>query len=243
MTTLLIHSSGLSGRQWRHLQDRLPPPSYAPDLAGYPSGPVWTDGPAWPVDHQHILSIIDALEGPIDLVGHSYGGAIALKAARTRRHRIRRLVVHEPVLWGCIRSNGRAESGAVINSFEETGFFDPETGGDAVWMARFVGFWGGPNAWEEMPPRHQAAFLAVGRKVFREVCDLGKDETPAAAFDELDIPLLLTVGEASPAIEREVCDILAARHPRRELRTLPGGHMSPVTSPDAFTRAACDFLS
>jgi len=243
MNTLLIHSSGLSGRQWHHLQQALPGPSHAPDLAGYPDGPAWRDGPAWTVDHAYVLSLIDAAEGPIRLVGHSYGGAVAIKAAQERPERIQAIAIHEPVLWGSLLSHGSPELQRVITDFEATNFFDPATGGGPAWMEEFVGFWGGPNAWPAMPKRHQDAFLAVGRKVFREVCDLARDTTPASAFDDLTCPTMFTMGERSPEVEKEVCRILAARHPNRTLYELPGGHMSPVTAPKAFIQRVLSFFA
>ena len=87
MTTLLLHSSGLTGRQWRGLIRELPGPRLAPTYSGYPGGPSWTEGPAWEADTEVILQILDGLEGPVDLVGHSYGGAVALRVAVRRPDR------------------------------------------------------------------------------------------------------------------------------------------------------------
>ena len=243
MTTLLFHSSGLSGRQWHRLGESLAEPWIAPDLSGYDNGADWHDGPAWSVDTQAMLEILDAQSGPVDLVGHSYGGSIAIQLARLRPGRVRKLVVHEPVLWGALFSDGPDHLKEPFHEFVSSGFLDLDGGGDAAWMESFVDYWNVPGAWKKMLPRHQQAFLRVGRKVFREVRDLCLDRTPASAFDDATASMLFTVGEQSPAEERAVCMILSERKSNRRVQVLPGGHMGPVADPDSFAAAAIAFLS
>jgi pimeloyl-ACP methyl ester carboxylesterase len=243
MQTFLIHSSGLSGRQWHHLMKALPGPCHTPDLSGYPNGPAWNGGPAWSVDLTYLLGLIDQTEGPIDLVGHSYGGALVFSLALERPARIRRIVVHDPVLWGSVLSDGDEALRQEMLAFADSKLLAPEHGGDLAWMKLFIEFWGGEGAWDAMSERHQGAFLAVGPKVAREVYDLGVDRSPASAFDAIEAPTMIAMGAESPAIEREVCRVLGARGQNRTLVSIPGGHMSPVSSPRPFIEATVAFLT
>ena len=79
-----LHCSLGSGRQWTKLAAALGPDTklIAPDLAGYGNNPRAFDLPTTLSAEVESLSehLRDAT-GPIHLVGHSYGGAIAFKIA------------------------------------------------------------------------------------------------------------------------------------------------------------------
>ena len=145
-TTLMIHSSGLSGRQWSRLVDRLPGPCLTPDLNGYPDGPQWTGGAAMEADLQLLTELLDAQLEPVDLIGHSYGGSLVFLLALRRPERVRRIVVHEPVLWGALLSDGPDELKGAVDVFAKSGFIGAEDGGGERWMEAFVDYWNVPGA-------------------------------------------------------------------------------------------------
>src|SRR5262245_10636432 len=101
-TVLLLHSSAASGGQWRSLAQRLQTRYrvIAPDLHGYgqsdqaplPAEPGLADAAA-------LVEAVLAREaaGRIHLVGHSYGGAVALRFAADRAERLLSLTLIEPV--------------------------------------------------------------------------------------------------------------------------------------------------
>jgi pimeloyl-ACP methyl ester carboxylesterase len=72
-TIVLIHGAFTDASSWRPVYDRLTEDGYTV-LA--PANPL--RGIAY--DASHIASLIDQLEGPVVLVGHSYGGAVATVA-------------------------------------------------------------------------------------------------------------------------------------------------------------------
>ena len=243
MTTLCLHSSGLSGRQWNRLVAALPGVCVVPDLIGYPDGPEWIGGAALVPDLQRVIEILDSIADPVDLVGHSYGGSLAILAALQRPDRIRRLVVHEPVLWGVLASDAPDTLDGFFDRFDTSEFFDLETGGNRVWLESFVDFWGGLGAWQAMSEAMRNGFLHVGRKVFREVYDLSYERTSSATYDVLSMPTLVTMGTESPVEERMVCRLLVDRKPNREFRSFSCGHMGPVTHPHLINPAIVAFLN
>src|SRR5258707_4951802 len=105
-----LHCSLGSGRQWTKLAAALGPNTalIAPDLAGYGSNPGSFDLPMSLAQEVNSLSAALAeAKGPIHLVGHSYGGAIAFKIATASAFssRIRSLTLIEPVLPTLLRDS------------------------------------------------------------------------------------------------------------------------------------------
>ena len=182
------------------------------------------------------------MESPIDLVGHSCGcDCFSPRLGATRPcapHRGSR-----PRTVGRHPSDGEERFKQEMLAFGDSKLLTPENGGDEEWMKLFIEFWGGKGAWTAMSERHQQAFLQVGPKVSREVYDLGVDLSPASTYDGIQAPTMIAMGEESPGVEQEVCRVLAARGIDRKLVPIPGGHMSPVTSPRPFIEATVAFLS
>ena len=98
-----LHCSLGSGRQWKALADELGRSHrfFAPDISGYGANGCALDLPLTLAEEIRALSgTLNDAEGPIHLVGHSYGGAIAFKIATCSAfaHRLRSLTLIEPVL-------------------------------------------------------------------------------------------------------------------------------------------------
>ena len=90
--------------------------------------------------------------GPIHLVGHSYGGAVALRFAMQQPERLRSLVLIEPVAFHLLRDE--APDPANRHLFGEVtelaGLVSPAplpSGDYRCAMARFVDYWNGEGAW------------------------------------------------------------------------------------------------
>ncbi|WP_346048854.1 alpha/beta fold hydrolase [Actinomadura chokoriensis] len=121
---VLLHGVTGHGARWRrtaegYLADRA---VLAPDLRGHGRSP---HEPPWTVERHvaDVLALLDA-EGVerADLVGHSYGGMIALHLARTAPRRVRRLLLLDP-------ATGLAPADAVR---EARGYLVPVSFADAA---------------------------------------------------------------------------------------------------------------
>ena len=232
---LLLHSGGMSSRQWRKLVELLTPQYrvLAPDFLGSGSNPPWP--PRAPFDfHEDVAAIatlIADVAEPVHVVGHSYGGLVALTLARLHPSRVRSLALFDPVAFGVLYAandeTGLADLARTASVLRPR---DPAFGGSEPWLEAFVDYWNGPGTWQAMPAASRGAFLAVGRKVFLEVDSLQRDRTAAAAYAALAIPILILVGERSPPAARRVAEILQATLPRARLQEVAGaGHMGPIS--------------
>lgn len=97
---LAVHGITAHGRRFRRLAEEAWPHRHtlAVDLRGH--GRSTWDGP-WSIP-QHVDDLIDTLDADgvasVDVVGHSYGGAIGLALLARAPERVRRLVLLDPAL-------------------------------------------------------------------------------------------------------------------------------------------------
>jgi pimeloyl-ACP methyl ester carboxylesterase len=232
---LLVHSGGLSARQWRRLAAALAPTHdvLAPELIGYPGGgEPWPDGE--PFHFRQDVARLAALIGhgdTVHVVGHSYGGLLALQLALAHPARVRSLALYEPVAFGVLDSpgGGDAEALAVLAQLPAYRFTRPGEP-DEAWLAGFVEWWQGPGAWAQLAEPARAAFRAVAWKLSEEVRTLMADRTSSATYGTITAPALLLGGGKTPEPERRVLARLAAVMPRATLTMFPElGHMGPIT--------------
>ncbi|HWO18982.1 MAG TPA: alpha/beta hydrolase [Kofleriaceae bacterium] len=238
---LLIHSSGFTSRQWRRLADLLAPRYrvIAPDLLGYGAA-------RWPVGEpfhfrQDVALLAGLLDEPAHIVGHSYGGLLALQLALARPELVRRIAVYEPVIFGFL---DEPEDAAARAAVDQLGTYRPDAAGlDEPWLERFADWWQGPGAWRALPAPTRQAFCDVGWKLSQEVASLLADRTDRARYATITAPTLILAGERTQPAELHVVQKLARTLPGAKLELFPElGHMGPITGGAAVNAAIAAFL-
>lgn len=232
---VLIHSGGMSSRQWRRLGELLEPTHavVAPDLIGYGAQVEWPAGQ--PFDYREdvlaVAAMCRTLAQPARVVGHSYGGLVALTLARQYPTLARSVAVYDPVAFGLLRDVGDAAALADLDQPDTRGVLeDPALSGTELWMQTFVEYWSGAGSWAALSPETRASFLRVGHKVFAEVRSLADDRTPLSAYAGLHLPALFMYGERSPAAAHRIAALLEATAPDGVAVCIQGaGHMGPIT--------------
>lgn len=238
-TIVALHSSGAGARQWLPWAGLWPAGAavMTPDLIGYgddaaPPGAVTLDDEA-----ARIASLIDTLPAPVLLVGHSYGGAVALRAALARPRRVCGLFLYEPALFALLREADAPAwhdivcTGRAIGASARAG----ELGRSA---AQFVDYWSGGGSWAALTASRQRAIAARMPQVAAEFDALFGDPMPAAAYRRLQMPVRLLGGTRSPRPARCVLRCLARLLPQARLRLLDGrGHMGPLEDPGGVAAA------
>jgi pimeloyl-ACP methyl ester carboxylesterase len=154
---LLIHSGGFTSRQWRKLAQQLAPTHdvLAPDLIGYGETP-WPPGKPFHfrLDLERLAGLLDR---PADVVGHSYGGLLALQLALACPDRVHSLALYEPVAFGVL---GEDESeGSPARALPA--YRADASGLDEAWLSAFVDWWNGLGTWLALPEPTKAGFRAV----------------------------------------------------------------------------------
>ena len=225
----------MSGRQWRRLAELLAPSHevVTPDFLGSGSNPLWSEAApfGYELDVAAVGELLDALGQPAHLVGHSYGGLVALTLARQRPAAVRSISVYDPVAFGVLHArHDEAGLGDLARVRAHPLFLDAARGGSDAWFAVFVDYWNGPGAWRALSAAARESFLRTGRKVYLEVRSLVADRTPPEAYAGIDAPVLLLGGERSPVAAQRVIALLGAALPRARTHVVAGaGHMGPIS--------------
>lgn len=235
-TVIALHCSGASGRQWHRLAAMVSPHArfIAPDLKGYrsdssPDGrPVSTlSGEATP-----IIDMIDGSRVPVHLVGHSYGGAVALRAALERPNRVASLTLYEPTAFSLLRAMGAGGRRLHDEVAELASHIRHrmDEGRHAEAMRDFYDYWQGEGAWSHLTLDVRLTLASRVLKIPSDFDALLADTMGLHQLRRLTIPTLVISGAASPAPARAVADRIARVIPKGRNIELAGvGHMGPVT--------------
>ena len=232
---LLLHSSGLSGRQWRRLVPLLVQRglrAVVPDLAGHGASDAWPEPRAFSfrTDVDRIVALLGAL-GPTYVMGHSYGGFIALHAALTAPDSIRSLSLFDPVAFGVLDAAADGDARAELTDLDLR--WGPSAADRERWLRTFVDYWGGDDAWNALREEARDAFRRVAWVVREGVRSLSEDTTPASAYAAFRFPVQLVTSENSPLAAKRVIERLREAIADARVATVPGvGHLAPLTHPE-----------
>jgi pimeloyl-ACP methyl ester carboxylesterase len=244
---ILVHSSVSGNRQWRVLTEDLRDRYrvLAVNLYGY------GETTAWPADaHQTlaaqaelILAVCEGLHEPVQLVGHSLGGSVALKTALLLDERCDGLVLLEPNPFHLLAQGGRDEAwheARQLRADMQSSLASDDWPGASE---RFADYWLGDGAWSAMPERRRAAFAeALPPNVYEWQAVM---DEPMTIEDYAAVPAR-TLVVSDPATRRpirEIVELFAEACPAWSFQSLPeGGHMAPLTRPELVNPIVREFL-
>lgn len=233
---ILLHSSGASGAQWRTLVERLGTRFrvIAPDLYGYGASSNWSGRSTFSLDDEAavVVALLGRLDQPAHLVGHSYGGAVALNVARTRGALLRSLTVIEPVAFHLLRGGDAADAAALREISEVTAMVVRALacGEYAQGYGRFVDYWAGSGTWDGIPAAKRHVLSAQLAKVALDFHATLHEPATIDEFRMLAVPTLVLQGADTKLPTQRICRRLAAALPDACMGTIDGaGHMLPLT--------------
>jgi pimeloyl-ACP methyl ester carboxylesterase len=237
---LALHCSLGSGRQWARLAAALDGQHqvFAPDLVRSGGQQLPFDPPMTLADEVGWLSeAVAQRRGPIHLVGHSYGGAIAFRAATRSAfaHRIRSLTLIEPVLPTLLLdSEADRRLHDRFKDLAEELYADLWNGQSMEAVEKFVSFWNGSGPAEPLPAETRLRMIMDAEQLaFNFSAVLTEDDVPVAASG-IRVPTLLMSGGLSPYVAQRTVARLAGLIAGAHTRHFPdAGHMLPKTHRDA----------
>jgi pimeloyl-ACP methyl ester carboxylesterase len=244
---ILVHSSVSGARQWRRLMDELKSDFHvrAVNLFGYGKTEPWRNETPQTLDDQARLVEAAIPEGAaqVSLVGHSFGGAVAMRTAARLGPRVAKLALLEANPFHLLKQAGRLEAfaeAAALRNIVKT------CGAQGAWLEaaeKFAEYWNGPGAWAATHTGRHAAFVEGIKSNFFE-WDAVMDETPMAEWARTLPARTLVVSDPNtvrPA--RELIEVFRNACPQWTYKEIvAGGHMAPLTHPELINPIVCSFL-
>jgi pimeloyl-ACP methyl ester carboxylesterase len=233
---VLLHSSMGSKSQWRRLTEcmrgayRL----IAIDLHGYGDSAMPRCAGQFSLADEVLLvqsklAQVLAPDECFHLVGHSFGGGVALRLAHASPERLRSLSLYEPTAFHLLDCGDPAleEVRGLAGAVEAAMHNGDRFGATEL----FIDYWSGVGTHAALPPARQALFACLLPKVLLDFQALFNDPLRAADYGHIPVPTCLIVGRHSPECVRAIASILAAVIANRETHEIDAGHMAPLTHP------------
>jgi pimeloyl-ACP methyl ester carboxylesterase len=236
-TFVLIHGAWHGGWAWQRVIPSLRAAGHevhAPTLTGL-SERAHTLHPGVGLS-THIQDIVNVLEfedlKDIVLVGHSYGGGVALHIAARRPQRIASLTLYEPSAFHLLKEMGvegrkaHAEVVDVARGMREA----LDAGAPDRGAACFIDYWNGTGAWPSMKPALREEILAYLPKGPLDYAALEAENTSSAVYAGFGFPVMIMRGGRSPRPVRLIAGHLLRQIPAAlSFDLLEAGHMGPIT--------------
>jgi pimeloyl-ACP methyl ester carboxylesterase len=233
-TVILAHCSGASHRVWAPLIAELSTRYrvMAPDLLGYGRSEPWPVNARlhpWS-DLGVIQRLAELADEPVHLVGHSYGGTVALEAGRALGTRAKSMTLIEPVAFHLLRLTGRLSEWEEITNVGRRVSNGLRLRRDRVAAGVYVKYWVGRLRWLSMSSEARRDVVSTVGKVGAEFEAINELRRTTGDYRSITSPTRLIVGQRSPKPARAIVDELLEILPGADLRVLPrAGHMSVLT--------------
>jgi pimeloyl-ACP methyl ester carboxylesterase len=244
---ILVHSSVSGAQQWRRLIEDLKADFRvrAVNLFGYGKTPAWPMEAPQSLDDQARLveTALPANAENVRLVGHSFGGAVAMKVAARLPGRVTRLVLLETNPFYLLKQSGQADAFAeameLRNCIKKFGAL----GDWATAAEQFADYWGGEGSWRDMSPARRKAFAAAMKPNYSEWDAVMDETTPVEEWARLLPPATLVVNDPDTVLPiRKITALLRQSCPMWTYKEIAGGHMAPLTRPDLINPLVRSFL-
>jgi pimeloyl-ACP methyl ester carboxylesterase len=243
-TVVTLHASASSARQWQPLATALAPRFrvHAIDLHGHGERSPWRGArPLSLADDAALVAPLLRREGDVHLVGHSYGGAVALKVAAMYPQHVRSVTLYEPVMFRWLVEAQATEVGdvlGVIDTIRHHLAF-----GSAFDAARaFIDFWSGEGAWQSMASSRRESIAARMRTVASHFAALLLEPLALREVAHLCIPTMVLTGARTVRVMHRLAQTLRGTLRACHREVAGAGHMGPITHAGLVNREVLAFV-
>lgn len=246
---ILIHSSVAGAKQWRSLMNILSDRFHliAINMFGYGKTTAWSDDEVQTLaDQAELVSPFLPKNGEaIFIVGHSFGGSVAMKTATLFREQVNRLVLIEPNPFYLLAQHERSEAYEEVANMRDVIKSCGQTKSWDLAAEVFANYWTGEGSWDAMPEDRRSKFAAALKPNFHE-WDAVMNETTSIAEWKVSLPEDTTVISAADTVRsiREICQIFEDNIPKwKHVQIKRGGHMAALTNPNMINPIVENALS
>lgn len=237
-TIILLHSTVSGNRQWRKLIDLLSDRYrvVAPNLIGYGSTDKWSDNKPQSLRDQAklIRQFIPKDGSKFSLVGHSFGGSVAMMAAKMYFSSVDKLILIEPNPNYLLQEMGKLSDFKEVLAMRDC---IKVNGAQNTWDVAaevFTDYFNGKGTWDKMDETRKEIFVNALKPNFYE-WDAVMNETVSIEEWRTSLPKVTTVLSCKKTINSSsgVIKLLRENMPSWHfIEYDEGGHMAPLTRPN-----------
>lgn len=244
---LFVAGSFSTPAAWRTMQKHLPA-GYrfvGTSLCGY--GDTQDTRTLDDLDIHHQTRVVEAVaervDAPVHLVGHSFGGTIALASALTGKVEVLSLATFEANPLALIRARGRNDLYEATRRMSEE-FETAHLAGETDAAGRIIDFWGGAQSFENLPePVKEYCRATCGANVL-DWRTAFRFQAGMNDYATLDIPCLVVRGGLANEAMVEITDALVASLANCRSAVVQGaGHFLITSHAEQCASLLSDFLS
>ena len=245
---VLLHCSMSSKEQWFKLFNNLKDnfKVIAVDLYGYGESPF----PEKPEDFT-LKNEIELMESVLEktigkhaefhLVGHSYGGAVAMNYSAGTSGKTKSLTVFEPMLNHVPRETD-PDFYQLVKAFIGDIEKDITEGRIDLACSKFIDFFSGKGTFERLPDEIRNSFRKWIRKMpldYRATIDEGLS---LSDYKSINIPVCLIAGTKSPGLTKDISEALSKIIKNLEYHKIDSGHMGPIENSNKVNSIIVNFI-
>ena len=218
----------------------------AVNLFGYGDTTPWPENEVQTLaDHSDlVLALCRNSRGPVFIVGHSFGGSVALKAALRLGHKVAGLVLLEPNPFYLLSQHKRQEAYKEIKALRD---HVKQYGAVGDWQKaaeRSADYWVSEGTWESMPEKRRRAFLESMPPVFHEWDAAMNETTTIDTWASLKAKTLVVYAADTKRSIRKIVELFVDACPRWSFKEITeGGHMAPLFQPELMNPIVTEFLN
>lgn len=236
MPFIFIHGSFANANSWRRIISRYEndDKSVAINLPGH-GGMDDPDDFDQPTFKPEFDAILNQIEGKIDmshgihLVGHSYGGVVALAALFQNILPIKKLTLFEPVSVSVLKTFSEFDAMKIVDDFVDE-YHQANDASEEFACRHVIDFWGGSGSFNFIPQHIQNEMINMTENNLRH-WDLCKMELASVQeFHKIDIPVNIINGEKSNDVAKLIARTLNGAFENSSLSEVKDASHFMVTS-------------
>ena len=236
---VLLHGGGSSGAQWRKvceiLADRYR--MITMDHYGHGDTDPWP-GPPEKRSHDAEASLVRAViqqaGEPVHLVGHSFGGGVALRLVLDNATGILGLTLMEPQAISVLQHGKEQAFYEESRELCESFIASVKAGQAEEGWQSFIDSNTSPGTWKSYSEDYRNKFLSMTDPVFSAYYAVMNHPTTLDELRSISLQTLAMYGEKTSLRLKRLTEIISEEIPNCKLAIIPGaGHMSPISHPEA----------